>query len=198
MGSFYDKISHARNQLPPPVVAKLEGVFEALDDTDLLDALKGKTHRGCQGYSVEALWRSYLVAYVQNIPSVSALIRYLIDQPSVAEACGLIAVGRTSAKGGLMVDEAEGILRSSDRFDILEKAIDGLIARLDGLEDKINNLDTTYEALDFQSGIVEVKANSAALHKLLVEQRWMIVHDQIRRRLEQIGLLASQDQARKM
>ena len=92
MGSFHDRISLARNQSPPPVVAKLEGVFEALDDTDLLHALKGKTHRGCQGYSVEALWRSYLVAYVQNIPSVSALIRYLIDQPYVAEACGLIAI----------------------------------------------------------------------------------------------------------
>ena len=75
MASFYDKFSGARNQAVPPVVAKLEGVFESLDDTDLLQALKGKIHRGCQGYSVEALWHSYLAAYVLNIPSVSALIR---------------------------------------------------------------------------------------------------------------------------
>ena len=84
MVSFYDKISHARNQSPPPVVAKLEGVFNALDDGDLLHVLKGKVHRGCQGYSVEALWHSYLAAYVLNIPSVSALIRTLQDTPALA------------------------------------------------------------------------------------------------------------------
>ncbi len=55
MASFDDRLADARKHSPPPVVAKFEGVFSALDDGELLEALKGKRHGGCQGYSVEAL-----------------------------------------------------------------------------------------------------------------------------------------------
>jgi hypothetical protein len=89
MASYYDKVRSAETQGKLPVVAKLEGIFASLDDTELLQSLKGKTHRGCQGYSVEALWRSYLTAYVLNIPTVSGLIRTLQSNPALAAICGL-------------------------------------------------------------------------------------------------------------
>ena len=89
MASFYDKVSSANEQSLPPVVAKLEGVFNALEDGELLKALKGKVHRGCQGYSVEALWHSYLASYVLNIPTVASLIRAFENNPALCRACGL-------------------------------------------------------------------------------------------------------------
>lgn len=89
MASFYDKVSGATKQSCPPVVAKLQGVFESLNDSELLKALKGKVHRGCQGYSVEALWHSYVAGYVLNIPTVASLIRRLQSDSTLSIACGL-------------------------------------------------------------------------------------------------------------
>lgn len=88
MASFYAKVRGAARQVPS-YTAKLQGVFDALDDGELLRALRGKRHRGCQGYSVEALWHSYLASYILNIPTVAALVRFLTNHPSLAIACGL-------------------------------------------------------------------------------------------------------------
>lgn len=89
MASFYDKICREANQDKNPYVSKLRGVFESLDDEELLDALKGKVHRGCQGYTVVALWRSYLARYALNLRSVAELIRTLESNPLVCEATGI-------------------------------------------------------------------------------------------------------------
>lgn len=89
MASFDDKLADARKQSPPPVVAKLEGVFNALDDGKLLEARKGKGRRGCQGYSVEALWRSYPAHYVLNVPTVAGPVRALQSIPALCEATRL-------------------------------------------------------------------------------------------------------------
>lgn len=88
MASFYDKLRCAEQQ-ELPIVAKLEGVFDALDDAELLKALTGKVHRGCQGYQVAALWRSYLAGYILGVPTVTGLIRNLSNNPALCEACGL-------------------------------------------------------------------------------------------------------------
>jgi hypothetical protein len=89
MVSYYDKVRLATRQTPLPLIAKLNGVFESLNDNALLTALKGKVHRGCQGYSVKALWRSYLLSYVLNIPTVASLIRTLQNSPVLCQACGI-------------------------------------------------------------------------------------------------------------
>ena len=88
MASFYDKLATTTTQRLP-IVAKLEGVFDALDDSDLLSTLNGKVHRGCQGYPVAALWRSYLASYVLNIPTVASLTRALASNPAFATVCGI-------------------------------------------------------------------------------------------------------------
>ena len=88
MASFHAKVRAAHVQVSP-VVEKLRGVFDGMDDYELLDTLKGRVHRGCQGYPVSALWRSYLVAYVLNLPTVAQLVRTLVDNPAIAHACGL-------------------------------------------------------------------------------------------------------------
>lgn len=89
MASYYDKLRCAASQSRTPIAAKLEGIFEAIDDGELLKALKGKVHRGCQGYSVKALWHSYLAGYVLNIPTVASLIRRLQSDSALCVACGL-------------------------------------------------------------------------------------------------------------
>ncbi len=89
MVSYYDKLRCAANQGRTPLIAKLEGIFEAIDDGELLKALNGKVHRGCQGYSVEALWHSYLAGYVLNIPTVASLIRRLQSDAALCVVCGL-------------------------------------------------------------------------------------------------------------
>ena len=81
MASFYDKSYRTTDQYENPYVSKLRGVFESLDDEELLNALKGKIHRGCQGYKIKALWHSYLARFVLNLPSVAELIRCLQSNP---------------------------------------------------------------------------------------------------------------------
>src|SRR5438034_3927337 len=73
----------------PPIVAELRAIFDALPDTDLLALLRGPRRRGRPGYAVETLWRCFVAYYALNIESVSALIRYLGNNPYVAAACGI-------------------------------------------------------------------------------------------------------------
>jgi len=70
-------------------VAELRAIFDALPDTDLLALLRGSRRRGRPGYAVEILWRCFVAYYALNIESVSALIRYLGNNPYVAAACGI-------------------------------------------------------------------------------------------------------------
>ena len=90
MVSFYTKLQHTQNQESTlPIVAKLQGIFDSIDDEQLLSALKGKIHRGCQGYIVKALWHSYLAAYILNIPTVRGLIRALESNHDLCKVVGI-------------------------------------------------------------------------------------------------------------
>src|SRR5438094_5408538 len=73
----------------PPIVAELKAIFDTLPDTDLLALLRGPRRRGRPGYDVEVLWRCFVTYYALNLESVSALIRYLRNNPYVAAACGI-------------------------------------------------------------------------------------------------------------
>jgi transposase len=73
----------------PPIVAELQAIFDTLPDTDLLALLRGPRRRGRPGYAVDILWRCFVTYYALNIESVSALIRYLRNNPYVAAACGI-------------------------------------------------------------------------------------------------------------
>ena len=75
-------------QRQPPIVERLTSQFSKLPDSELIRALKGRHHHGRQGYSIHALWHSYLVSYLRGIPSAAALVRELHDNPYLALACG--------------------------------------------------------------------------------------------------------------
>ena len=88
MAYAYGTVLGATTQAPP-IIGELEAIFEALPDEDLLKALTGPRRRGRPGYQAKILWHSYIVRYVLGLPSVSALIRLLEDNPFIAEACGI-------------------------------------------------------------------------------------------------------------
>ena len=73
----------------PPVVAQLHRVFEALDDDPLIKALVGPTRRGPKGHSVIVLWHCVVTKYVLGLASTEALRRELLNNPFVAQACGI-------------------------------------------------------------------------------------------------------------
>ena len=73
----------------PPVVGQLEAVFVGLDDSALLEALRGPSRRGPKGYPVETLWRCVITRYVLGLESTAALIRTLQNNPYIAHACGI-------------------------------------------------------------------------------------------------------------
>ncbi len=87
MAYTYAKVSLADTQ--PPVVAELTAIFEALPDEELLKTLDEHRRFGRPGYQAQILWRCYIVRYVLGLPSVSALIHTLQDNPYIARACGI-------------------------------------------------------------------------------------------------------------
>ena len=88
MASNHGTLSRANKQQVPALVGRLQSLFERLPDAELLRALEGPPRRGRKGYSVKALWHSWLSSYVLNVPSAAALVRALKDNPYLALACG--------------------------------------------------------------------------------------------------------------
>lgn len=90
MVSYKDKLR--KSQLATyisPVVEKLQGVFDSIDDAELVEALTGNKKRRCKGYPAKALWRSFLATYVLDIKGVAALVRQLEANPYLCQVCGI-------------------------------------------------------------------------------------------------------------
>ena len=87
MASLYGKVSRLAVQ-SPPIVAELQAVFKALPDDVLIAKLTKPTRRGRPSYPARVMWRCFVAYYVLGLPSVSALIRTLYDNPYIAKACG--------------------------------------------------------------------------------------------------------------
>ncbi len=73
----------------PPIVKELQSLFDSLDDTPLLKALIGPSRRGPKGHPAYTLWRCFLAKHYLSLPSTAAMIRTLINNPFVAQACGI-------------------------------------------------------------------------------------------------------------
>ncbi|MDY6957653.1 MAG: transposase [Halobacteriota archaeon] len=65
----------------------LQNFFDTLEDEDLLTALKDTRRVGRLGYSLNALWRTYILGYYLNIPTITGLIRELTRNPCLAYLC---------------------------------------------------------------------------------------------------------------
>ena len=76
-----------------PGLTEVKAILNSVDATALLERLRlyrwtGSRWRGRSGYSVEALWRAVLLSYILNVPSTSAFIRRLQDDPRLRRVCG--------------------------------------------------------------------------------------------------------------
>ena len=84
-----------------PGLTEVKAILNSVDATALLERLRlyrwtGSRWRGRSGYSVEALWRAVLLSYILNIPSTSALIRRLQEEPRLRRICGFKALPQRS------------------------------------------------------------------------------------------------------
>lgn len=80
----------------PPIVQELEGVFARLDDNPLIKTLIGPTRRGPKGYPTKVLWHCFITKYVLGLESTSELIQTLLNNPFIAEVCGLGSIPHKS------------------------------------------------------------------------------------------------------
>lgn len=166
MVSFYDKLRRAENQsFVLPIVAKLQGIFDSIDDAELIQALNGRIHRGCQGYTVKALWRSYLICYVENIPTVRGLIRALENNPDLCKVAGInpLAVPHESTYSRF-------VAKLSKHKDLVKKALDNCVgelkANLDGFGEVVA-IDST-DVRAYSKGV----KNSAIKRAADPDARW--------------------------
>lgn len=75
----------------PPIVTELQAVFDRLDDAHLLLALIGPTRRGPKGHSIQMLWRCFVAKHYLSLPSTRAMIRTLVNNPWIADVCGILS-----------------------------------------------------------------------------------------------------------
>ena len=73
----------------PPIVQELQTLFDSLDDAPLLRALVGPTRRGPKGHSAYTLWRCFIAKHYLGLDSTDAMIRTLVNNPWIANACGI-------------------------------------------------------------------------------------------------------------
>lgn len=68
---------------------ELKAVFENLNDEELLEALEKTRWTGRSGYPIKVMWRTIIVSYVFDIPTIQELIRTLNRNPFVAIQCSI-------------------------------------------------------------------------------------------------------------
>ncbi len=73
---------------PQDQLAELAYAFDLLQDQPIIFILKQYRWTGRQGYSLSALWRSYVASFILNLPHTNALIRTLQDSPDLRTVCG--------------------------------------------------------------------------------------------------------------
>lgn len=71
-----------------PLADELSALFEAIDDSELLNTLARYRWTGRPGWGLRALWRSYLAGFALNLPTTNALVRRLQDDPVLRDVCG--------------------------------------------------------------------------------------------------------------
>ena len=81
---------------PPPaqagggggLVGFVSQILDAVDARQILRQLGQYRLRGRKGYSLDALWRAYLVTFILNLPHTNGLIRCLQQYPELRRLCG--------------------------------------------------------------------------------------------------------------
>ena len=73
---------------PQGQLGELAQVFDLTQNQPIIATLQQYRWTGHQGYSLSALWRSYIASFVMDLPHTNALIRILEDNPSLRNLCG--------------------------------------------------------------------------------------------------------------
>ena len=71
-----------------PLAGELGSIFETIDDERLLATLAHYRWNGRPGWSLRALWRAYVAAYMLGLPTANALVRRLQDDVGLRDVCG--------------------------------------------------------------------------------------------------------------
>ena len=73
----------------PEPFEELERILEALDDTELIDALEATRWTGRPGYPVRVMWHTMVASFYLGIVHDTDLVRALWSNPLLASACGI-------------------------------------------------------------------------------------------------------------
>ena len=106
-----------------PLVAELSAAFDTINDEPLLAALSAYRWTGRPGWSVRALWRSYVASFVLNHGTTNDLIRRLQDDAELRDLCGFDALPSRWTFNRF-------VSRLSHHPELVEQAIAGLSDRL--------------------------------------------------------------------
>lgn len=106
-----------------PLVAELSAAFDLIDDEPLLAALSAYRWTGRPGWSLRALWRSYVASFVLNHGTTNDLIRRLQDDVELRELCGFDALPSRWTFNRF-------VSRLSHHSELVEQAIAGLTDQL--------------------------------------------------------------------
>lgn len=106
-----------------PLVAELSAAFDIINDEPLLAALAAYRWTGRPGWSVRALWRSYVASFVLNHGTTNDLIRRLQDDAELRDLCGFEALPSRWTFNRF-------VSRLSHHSELVEQAIAGLADRL--------------------------------------------------------------------
>ena len=83
---FYYNSLHPYND--SPLIKELSELFLQIPDEAFIESLK--TYRaGRRGYTSRIIWHTIIAMYYLHLPSFSALIRALQDNPALRFACGI-------------------------------------------------------------------------------------------------------------
>ncbi len=71
-----------------PLSDELSEIFKVIDDERLLGRLAAYRWTGRPGWSLRALWRAHVAAYILGLTTTNALVRRLQDDDALREVCG--------------------------------------------------------------------------------------------------------------
>ena len=140
---------------PPPHIAELQALFDALDASEVLAELRGYRRRahgnrdvGRRGYGTEPLWLAYVASFHLNLDSTNDLIRRLQEDADLRELCGFgnVLPHRTTFN--------RFITRLANHAEAIESCLAGMTGRL-----KAHYPDLGREAA-VDSTVIEAHGNS--------------------------------------
>ena len=101
----------------------LKAMLDSIDASTLIEKLLAYRWNGRPGHSRRALWRAHLLCHFLNLPSISALVRALQDDPRLKRICGFGQLPHRSTFSRFFS-------RVNQHHDLVEKAMASMTDQL--------------------------------------------------------------------